>query len=103
MWAFARQWGLKDAEETFPVSFVGTGADLNETTENGLKRAANVLEISVPEVMNRATVTGAIEIGRHCHISRLLTIKQKRVLILHKIADTPLITNILVYLVNKRS
>jgi hypothetical protein len=29
-----------------------------------LNRAAALLDMSVPEVMNRATVTGAIEIGR---------------------------------------
>ncbi len=52
-------------EESLPISFVGTGANLNEATENGLQRAAKTLGISVPEVMNRATITGAIEIGRH--------------------------------------
>ena len=29
------------------------------------RRAAGLLEMSVPEVRNRATITGAIEIGRH--------------------------------------
>lgn len=61
----AEQWGVKKLEESLPISFIGTGANLNEATENGLQRAANVLGISVPEVMNRATITGAIEIGRH--------------------------------------
>jgi len=37
---------------------------LNKATENGLQRAAKLLEMSVPEVKNRATVMGAIEIGR---------------------------------------
>ena len=48
-----------------PVSVVGTGPDLNTATDNGLARAAELLDMTVPEVMNRATVTGAIEIGRH--------------------------------------
>ncbi|RFU60229.1 acetamidase/formamidase family protein [Bacillus sp. V59.32b] len=61
----ADQWGVKKLEESLPVSFIGTGANLNEATENGLKRAADVLGITVPEVMNRATITGSIEIGRH--------------------------------------
>ena len=30
-----------------------------------MKRAANLLDMTVPEVMNRATITGSIEIGRH--------------------------------------
>ncbi len=39
--------------------------DLNSATDNGLARAAELLELSVPEVKNRATISGAIEIGRH--------------------------------------
>ena len=37
---------------------------MNAAIDNGLTRAAEVLEMSVPEVKNRATVSGAIEIGR---------------------------------------
>jgi hypothetical protein len=48
-----------------PISVVGTGPDLNAATDNGLARAAELLGMSVPEVKNRATITGAIEIGRH--------------------------------------
>ncbi len=51
-------------EDSLPVSFVGTGPDLNTAVENGLGRAAAVLGMEVPEVMNRATISGAIEIGR---------------------------------------
>jgi formamidase len=61
----ARRHGVEELEETVPVSVVGTGPDLNSATDNGLARAAELLGMSVPEVMNRATVTGAIEIGRH--------------------------------------
>jgi formamidase len=61
----ARRHGVEQLEETVPVSVVGSGPDLNSATDNGLQRAAELLAMSVPEVMNRATVTGAIEIGRH--------------------------------------
>ena len=61
----ARRHGVEQLEETVPVSVVGSGPDLNSATDNGLQRAAELLDMSVPEVMNRATVTGAIEIGRH--------------------------------------
>lgn len=63
--AVARGWGMEQVEETLPVSFVGSGKDLNIATSNGLQRAADCLGMTVPEVMNRATITGAIEIGRH--------------------------------------
>lgn len=61
----ANQWGVKKLEESFPVSFIGSGSNLNVATDNGLERAAQLLEMSVPEVKNRATITGSIEIGRH--------------------------------------
>jgi formamidase len=60
----AQKWGLTTLEESAPISVVGTGADLNKATENGLQRAADLLGMTVPEVKNRATITGAIEIGR---------------------------------------
>ncbi|MDI7250775.1 MAG: acetamidase, partial [Bacillota bacterium] len=62
--ALARRWGLERIEESAPISFVGTGPDLNAATQNGLERAASLLGMSVPEVKNRATIRGAIEIGR---------------------------------------
>ncbi|MBO8172939.1 MAG: acetamidase/formamidase family protein [Bacillaceae bacterium] len=61
----AREWDLDRIEETAPVSFVGTGENLNVATDNGLQRAAALLEMSVPEVLNRATINGSIQIGRH--------------------------------------
>jgi acetamidase/formamidase len=63
--ALARRHGVEELEDTAPISVVGTGPDLNSATDNGLARAAELLDMSVPEVKNRATVTGAIEIGRH--------------------------------------
>ena len=63
--ALGRSHGVTELERTQPISVVGTGADLNVATENGLERAAALLGMTVPEVRNRATITGAIEIGRH--------------------------------------
>lgn len=60
----AKSWGLAGIEESLPISFVGTGATMNAATDNGLQRASEFLGFSVPEVKNRATVTGAVEIGR---------------------------------------
>jgi formamidase len=63
--ALARRHGVEQLEESMPISVIGTGPDLNSATDNGLERAARLLDMSVPEVKNRATITGAIEIGRH--------------------------------------
>jgi formamidase len=63
--ALAKKWGVEHLEESAPISFVGTGSDLNAATDNGLARAARLLEMPIAEVKNRATITGGIEIGRH--------------------------------------
>ena len=60
----ARRNGVAEIEESLPISVIGTGPDLNSAVDNGLQRSAALLDMSVPEVKNRATITGAIEIGR---------------------------------------
>jgi acetamidase/formamidase len=59
----AARYGV-ELEDVLPISVVGTGPDLNSAVDNGLARAAALLQLTVPEVKNRATITGAIEIGR---------------------------------------
>lgn len=61
----AQQWGLDGIEESGPISFVGSGPNLNAATDNGLQRAADLLGMGLDEVQNRVTITGAVEIGRH--------------------------------------
>jgi formamidase len=63
--ALGRRHDVAEIERSLPISVVGTGPDLNSATDNGLARAGELLDMSVPEVRNRATITGAIEIGRH--------------------------------------
>lgn len=60
----AQSWGMDALESLAPISVVGTAPNLNDAIENGLQRAADLLDMSVPEVRNRATINGAIEIGR---------------------------------------
>ena len=61
----AKSWGMTALEKSAPISIIGTGPNLNAATDNGLARAAKLLDMTLPEVLNRATITGAIEIGRH--------------------------------------
>jgi acetamidase/formamidase len=69
--ALAGRWGVGEIEDSAPISVIGTGPDLNSATDNGLERAAALLDMPVPEVKNRATITGAIEIGRHPGVVRV--------------------------------
>jgi len=61
----AAKWDVSQVEEAAPISVIGSGPDLNTATQVGLRRAAELLSLSLPEVLNRATITGGIEIGRH--------------------------------------
>ncbi|MGD9567057.1 MAG: hypothetical protein AB7V48_01845 [Sedimentibacter sp.] len=48
-----------------PISFIGTGSNMNAAIDNGLERASKLLNMSIPEVKNRTTINGAVEIGRN--------------------------------------
>lgn len=60
----AEKWGQAGFEDSAPIAVIGTGANLNLAIDNGLSRAAGLFDMSVPEVQNRVTISGAIEIGR---------------------------------------
>lgn len=59
-----KRWGQTEIEATGPITFIGSGADLNAATKNGLQRAAAVTGLPYDEVLNRATINGSIEISR---------------------------------------
>lgn len=60
----AEEYGIKQIEETLPLSFIGSGKNLNAAIENGFHRASSFLELSIDEIKNRTTIAGSIEIGR---------------------------------------
>jgi formamidase len=60
----AEKFGQDTIEELAAIQMVGSGANLNEATENGVTRLAELLQISREEVLNRVTISGAVEIGR---------------------------------------
>ncbi|HLR01772.1 MAG TPA: acetamidase/formamidase family protein [Virgibacillus sp.] len=62
--ALSAKWNV-EPEESYPISFIGSGATLNDATDNGMERAAKLFNTTVPEIMNRATITGSIQIGRN--------------------------------------
>jgi acetamidase/formamidase len=58
------RWGQHEVEENGPITFIGSGPNLNAATHNGLSRAAAVTGLPYDEVLNRATINGSIEISR---------------------------------------
>lgn len=85
--ALGKEWGIEEFEDSLPVSFIGSGADLNDATTNALERAAEAFGIEVPEVMNRATITGGIEIGRHPGVVTVTFLAPKHYLEKRKLAE----------------
>lgn len=83
----SEEWGVGPLDELYPLSFVGSGSDLNEATTNGMQRAARFFGIEVPEVMNRATINGAIEIGRHPGVVTVTFLTPEKYLIQQGILD----------------
>ncbi len=60
----ASKLGQGMLEDSAPLQMVGSGATINEATDNGVSRMATLFGISKDEVLNRVTLTGAVEIGR---------------------------------------
>ena len=72
--SLAGRFGFDIRTDVAPIQVVGSGADLNQATMNGLERMARLAGMGVDEVKNRVTITGGIEIGRLpgvVHISML--------------------------------
>jgi acetamidase/formamidase len=59
----AKKYGI-EPEPVAPVQIIGSGPTINDAAANGFQRAAKLFNMSVEEVRNRVTVTGAVEIGR---------------------------------------
>ncbi|MGD9711991.1 MAG: acetamidase/formamidase family protein [Thermomicrobiales bacterium] len=58
------KYGQTEIESNAPVTFIGSGQNLNDATKNGLERAARVTGLPHDEILNRATIAGSIEISR---------------------------------------
>jgi acetamidase/formamidase len=53
-----------EVEPVAPVQVIGSGPTINDAAERGFRRAAKLFKMSIEEVKNRVTISGAIEIGR---------------------------------------
>jgi formamidase len=61
--ALAEQYGV-ETEEMGPIQVVGSGATINDATENAFDRASKLLDMTEGEVRGRCTFTGGVQIGR---------------------------------------
>jgi acetamidase/formamidase len=61
--ALATHYGI-EPEPVAPLQIIGSAPTINEAADNGFQRAATLFHMSLEEVRNRVTITGAVEIGR---------------------------------------
>jgi len=62
--ALAEQYQTDLLDDMGPIQVVGSGATINDATENAFDRAGKLLDMSVGEVRSRCTFTGGVEVGR---------------------------------------
>ncbi len=62
--ALAEAHGTSLEGPVLPLQVLGSGPFINAAVDNGVARAAALLGTTVDEVKNRATLSGAVEIGR---------------------------------------
>jgi formamidase len=58
------EYGVDVEADMGPIQIIGTGATINDATENAYDRAATLLGMSEGEIRTRCTFTGGVEIGR---------------------------------------
>ena len=89
--ALGAKYGQNEIEDNAPITFIGSGATLNDATKNGLDRAARITGIPYDEVLNRATIAGSIEISRLPGVVRVTLMCPKPILarlgILHLVEE----------------
>jgi acetamidase/formamidase len=60
----AGQYGVDDVHDAAPIQFIGSGATINDATDNAFERAGNLFGMTEGEVRSRCTFTGGVEIAR---------------------------------------
>jgi acetamidase/formamidase len=60
----AAQYGVDEVVDAAPIQVIGSGATINDATDNAFARAGNLLDMTEGEVRARCTFTGGVEIAR---------------------------------------
>jgi acetamidase/formamidase len=60
----AAQYDVDTVADAMPVQFIGSGATINDATDNAFDRAGSLLGMTEGEVRARCTFTGGVEIAR---------------------------------------
>jgi len=60
----AAQYDVEEVADAAPIQVVGSGATINDATDNAFDRAGALLDMTEGEVRARCTFTGGVEIAR---------------------------------------
>jgi len=60
----AAQYGVDEVTDAAPIQVIGSGATINDATDNAFDRAGNLLDMTEGEVRARCTFSGGVEIAR---------------------------------------
>ena len=62
--AVAEEYDVDELADAAPIQVIGSGATINDATENAFDRAGTLLDMTDGEVRGRCTFTGGVEIAR---------------------------------------
>jgi acetamidase/formamidase len=62
--ALADQYDVEEVVDAAPIQVIGSGATINDATDNAFDRAGDLLDMSEGEVRARCTFSGGVEIAR---------------------------------------
>jgi acetamidase/formamidase len=60
----AAQYGVDEVTDAAPIQVIGSGATINDATDNAFDRAGDLLDMTEGEVRARCTFSGGVEIAR---------------------------------------
>jgi len=86
--ALAAEHHVDDVVDAAPLQIIGSGATINDATENAFARAGTLFDMSEGEVRARCTFTGGVEIARLPGVVQLSMLAPMDLLEEQGLADT---------------
>ncbi|AXG09353.1 acetamidase/formamidase family protein [Haloplanus rubicundus] len=84
----ADQYGVDEVVDAAPIQVIGSGATINDATDNAFDRAGTLLDMTEGEVRARCTFSGGVEIARLPGVVQLSMLAPMEKLAAVGLADT---------------
>ncbi|WP_435195071.1 acetamidase/formamidase family protein [Natronomonas sp. EA1] len=86
--ALAEEYAVDHLHDALPIQVIGSGATINDATDNAFARASELFGITEGEVRSRCTFTGGVEIARLPGVVQLTMLTPVELLEEAGLADT---------------